>query len=93
MAGPPPERFVPADVVGAVVVPELRGAARSVAEFYLTAQDFPGTSDLSSLRASLSAQLGFDPLDLGALRDAGIDPRRGMAIGLPAANGAGGRPA
>jgi hypothetical protein len=91
-AGPPPERFVPADVAAAIVVPELRGAARSVAEFYLTAQDFPGTSELPSLRASLSAQLGFDPLDLGALRDAGIDTRRGMAIGLPAAGG-GDRPA
>lgn len=83
-AGPPPERFVPADVAAAVVVPELRGAARSIAEFYLTAQDFPGTSDLPSLRASLSAQLGFDPLDLGALREAGIDPRGGLAIGFPA---------
>lgn len=92
-AGPPPERFVPADVGGAIVVPELRGAARSVAEFYLTAQDFPGTSELPSLRASVSAQLGFDPLDLGALRDAGIDTRRGMAIGLPAAGGGEGRPA
>lgn len=79
-AGPPPERFVPADVTAAVLVPELRGAARLLAEFYSTARDFPGTSELPSLRASLSAQLGFDPLDLGALRDAGIDPRGGMAL-------------
>ncbi|HSM91480.1 MAG TPA: hypothetical protein VLT47_01265, partial [Anaeromyxobacteraceae bacterium] len=89
-AGPPPERWVAAGVTAAIVVPELRGAARSGAEFYLTAQDFPGTSDLPSLRASISAQLGFDPLDLGALRDAGIDTRRGMAIGFPAEPATGG---
>jgi hypothetical protein len=82
--GPPPERHVPADVVAAVVVPELRGAARSLGAFYATARDFPGTSDLPGLRASLSAQLGFDPLDTAALRDAGIDPRGGMAIAWPA---------
>jgi hypothetical protein len=88
-AGPPPERFVPADVAAAVIVPELRGAARSLGEFYATAQDFPGTSDLPGLRASLSAQLGFDPLDLGALREAGIDPRGGLALAWPAGGGAG----
>lgn len=89
-SGPPPERYVPADVVAAVVVPELRSATRSLGEFYAIARDFPGTSDLPGLRASLSAQLGFDPLDLDALRDAGIDPRGGLALGWPAA-AAGGR--
>lgn len=78
--GPPPERHVPADVVAALIVPELRGAARSLAEFYATAQDFPGTAGLPGLRASLSSQLGFDPLDTAALRDAGLDPRGGLAI-------------
>jgi hypothetical protein len=94
-AGPPPERFVPADVTAAVVVPELRSAARSLAELYSTARGFPGTGGLPSLRASLSAQLGFDPLDLRALRDAGIDPRGGMAVALlrPASRGDAGRPA
>lgn len=82
--GPPPERFVAADVMAAVVVPRIQGAARDLAAFYATAEDFPGTSQLPSLRASLSAQLGFDPLDLGALRDAGIDPRGGLAIAFPA---------
>jgi hypothetical protein len=88
-AGPPPERFVPADALAAAVVPEIRGAVRSLAEFYATAEDFPGTSDLPSLRASLSAQLGFDPFNLAALREAGIDARRGMAVFLDPDVGAG----
>lgn len=89
-AGPPPERLVPADAVGAVIVPDLRSAARSLTELYAIARDFPGTADLPGLRASLSAQLGFDPLDLNALRDAGIDPRGGLALAwLPAAATAG----
>jgi hypothetical protein len=94
-AGPPPERFVPGDVAAAVIVPELRSAARSLGELYSIANDFPGTSDLPGLRASLSAQVGFDPLDLSALRDAGIDPRGGMALAWPppATDRAGGRPA
>ena len=78
--GPPPERHVPAGIAAAVVVPELRGAARSLGEFYATARDFPGTGDLPGLRASLASQLGFDPLDTNALRAAGIDPRGGMAV-------------
>lgn len=84
VAGPPPERLLPANVTAAVVVPELGSAARSLEEFYAIAQEFPGTAGLPGLRASLSAQLGFDPLDVRALREAGLDPRGGLAIGWPA---------
>jgi hypothetical protein len=79
-AGPSPERYVPANAVAAILVPEIRSAAGSLAEFYSTASDFPGTSELPALRASLSAQLGFDPFRIGSLREAGIDPRGGLAV-------------
>jgi hypothetical protein len=93
-AGPPPERYVPANAVAAILVPELRGAAGSLAEFYSTASDFPGTSELPALRASLSAQLGFDPFRIGSLREAGIEPRGGLAVAFlspPRASPPGGR--
>lgn len=84
VGGPPPERFLPAAVTAAVVVPELRAAARSLDAFYGIALEFPGTAGLPGLRASLAAQLGLDPLDVRALAEAGLDPGGGLAIGWPA---------
>lgn len=77
--GPPPERFVPAAVRAAVVVPEAGRAAQELADLHATVSGFPGTSDLAAWRGALSAQLGFDPLDPEALADAGVDARGGAA--------------
>lgn len=79
-AGPPPERFVPAAVELALVVPEAGRAARELAALHAAVAGFPGGAELVQSRGTLAAQLGFDPLDPKALRDAGIEPRRGAAI-------------
>lgn len=78
--GAPPERFVPRDAVGAVVVPETGRAARELSALHATVAGFPGAAELATARGTLAAQLGFDPLDPDALADAGIDPRRGAAL-------------
>jgi hypothetical protein len=77
---PPPERFVPADAATAIVLPEVGRAARELAALHETVAGFPGAAELAGLRGSLATQLGFDPLDPGALEDAGFDPRRGAAL-------------
>lgn len=81
-AGPPPERFLPADVRVAVVVPEAGRAARQLAALHATLSEFPGATDLAAARGALAAQLGLDPLDPAGLRDAGVEPRRGAALAL-----------
>ncbi len=78
---PPPERFVPADAATAIVLPDVGRAARELAALHATVAGFPGTAELASLRGTLATQLGFDPLDPGALEEAGFDPRRGAALG------------
>jgi hypothetical protein len=83
----PPERRVPADALGAVVVPDLRAAARALGGFLKSAKDFPGTGDLPELRTTLRDRLGFDPGDAGAIRDAGIDLRGGAALWVPRGGG------
>lgn len=80
--GPAPERFVPASVTAALVVPEARRAARELAELHAAVSAFPGAGGLGGARGALAAQLGFDPLDPDALADAGIDPKRGLAVAL-----------
>ena len=80
--GTPPERWVPADVRLAIVVPEAGRAARELAALHATLSGFPGAGDLATLRGALAAQLGFDPLDPDALADAGLDRRRGAALAL-----------
>jgi hypothetical protein len=89
-AGPPPERYLPADVQAAVVVPEAGRAARQLAALHATLSEFPGATDLAAARGALAAQLGLDPLDPAGLREAGVEPRRGAALALlarPAAPG------
>jgi hypothetical protein len=68
--------------VGVIVVPELRRAARELATLEDVASAFPGSAQVPELRRSLTAQLGFDVLDPDGLSGAGIDPRRGLAVGL-----------
>jgi hypothetical protein len=77
---PPPERFVPADAATAIVLPDAGRAARELAALHDTVAGFPGTAELASLRGTLATQLGFDPLDPGALQEAGFDPKRGAAL-------------
>lgn len=78
--GAPPERFVPRDAAGALVVPEAGRAARELSALHATVAGFPGAAELAGARGTLAAQLGFDPLDPEALADAGLDPRRGAAV-------------
>ncbi|BDG02711.1 hypothetical protein [Anaeromyxobacter oryzae] len=79
-AGPPPERFLPAKVDAAVIVPEAGRAARELAALHATIAGFPGAPELVQARGALTAQLGFDPLDPDALEGAGVEPRRGAAV-------------
>jgi hypothetical protein len=91
--GPPPERFVPANATAVVIVPETGRAARELAALVETVSGFPGAGGLTTARGALTSQLGFDPLDASALRDAGLEARRGAALallpqeGAPAARG------
>lgn len=79
-AGPPPERWLPADGSAAVVVPELGLAARELGAVYRTAVTVPAAAALVEAYAAVKGQLGFDPLDPKGLRDAGLDPARGAAL-------------
>ncbi|MBK9516396.1 MAG: hypothetical protein IPO09_03385 [Anaeromyxobacter sp.] len=79
-SSPPPERWVPASATGALLVPRLDEASRQAAALYATLSDLPGGEELRGLRAGLSVQLGFDPLDPAALAGAGLDPARGLAV-------------
>lgn len=87
--GPPPERFVPADALAAVIVPRLDAAAPQLAALLETSGAFPGAGGLADARAAATTQLGFDPLDRKALAGAGIDPARGAALALRARPGGG----
>src|SRR5512138_3958489 len=59
---------------------EAGRAARELAALHATVSGFPGASELAAFRGNLASQLGFDPLDPEALRDAGFDPGRGAAL-------------
>lgn len=91
-AAPPPERWLPADVRAAVVVPEVGRAGSQLAALHATLSAFPGTADLAGARGALAAQLGFDPLDPKGLREAGLDARRGAAVAALARPAAPGSP-
>lgn len=81
-SGPPPERFLAARTEVAIVIPELRRASKDVARLQDTAATFPGTGSVRQVRGMLASQLGFDPLDPDALAEAGIEPARGLAVGI-----------
>jgi hypothetical protein len=78
--GAPPERFVSARSGWTLVVHDLRRASKELGSLHDTAATLPGMGALRQSRGALTSQLGFDPLDPGALADAGIDPARGLAI-------------
>lgn len=86
--GAPPERFLPATSGGVVVVPELRRAAQELGALQELAAAFPGSAQLPELRRSLAAQLGVDLLDPEGLAKVGIDPKRGLAVGVEPGAGA-----
>ncbi len=93
-AAPPPERWVPASAVGALLVPRLDEASRQAAALHATLAGMPGAEELQGLRAALQAQLSFDPLDPASLAGAGLDPARGLAAAelAPAAGQEAGAP-
>ncbi|HET9595278.1 MAG TPA: hypothetical protein VFP65_06845, partial [Anaeromyxobacteraceae bacterium] len=84
-AGPPPERFLPAAVAGALLVPRLDAAQDALRPAVRTALTFPALADLSDTLASLGAQIGFDPLDARGAAQAGLDPSRGAALAFDGA--------
>jgi hypothetical protein len=47
-----------------------------------SAATFPGLGSVRQLRAKLKSQLGFDPFDPDALAEAGLEPARGLAVGI-----------
>jgi hypothetical protein len=79
-AGPPPERWLPADGSAAVVVPQLGQAANHLGAVYQTAVTVPAAAALADAYLAVKGQLGFDPLDPKGLKDAGLDPGRGAAL-------------
>src|SRR5512140_851351 len=79
---PAPERFVGADAAAVVVVPSLEALSQQGSEVLASAATFPGGQALQDGRAVLQARLGFDPFDPASLSGAGLDPKRGAAVGL-----------
>lgn len=79
-AHPPPERWLPATVSAAVVVPALGQAARQLGAVYGTLATVPAAAAIADAYAALKAQLGFDPLDPRGLEEAGLDPAGGAAV-------------
>jgi hypothetical protein len=77
-----PERFLAADDAGAVIVPSLEELSRQGADVLATAATFPGGDHLLDARGVLQARLGFDPFDAASVAGAGLDAKRGAAIGL-----------
>lgn len=83
---PPPERFLDRRTAAVAVTPSLEAFARQSAEVLALAGSFPGGQALEELRAVTVARLGVDLLDPDALVEAGLDPRRGAAVGLDLPN-------
>jgi hypothetical protein len=78
-AAAPPERWLPDDARGALVLPKLGEAASQLSALLHTALSVPAAAGLSEPWAALRTQLGFDPLDPAGLAGAGLDPERGAA--------------
>jgi hypothetical protein len=81
-AGPPPERWLPAEGSAAVVVPGLGEAARQLGAVYRTVATVPAATALADAWAAVKLQVGFDPLEPRGLEEAGLDPAGGAAVSL-----------
>jgi hypothetical protein len=79
-AGPPPERWLPAQGSAAVVIPGLGEAARQLGAVYRTVAMVPAAAALADVHSGLKGQLGFDPLEPRGLEEAGLDPAGGAAL-------------
>lgn len=79
---PPTERFIAPDVAMAVVFPSLDSFARQTADVLDTAATFPGGQQIDDFRAVAKSRVGFDLFDAKSMAQAGVDPKRGMAVGL-----------
>lgn len=77
---PPPERWLPGDASLAVLIPRLRLAQEQAAPLLRTVLSFPAAADQGERVAAVRGQLGLDPLDPGALVEAGLDPERGAGL-------------
>src|SRR5919206_3639699 len=84
-APPAPERFLPGSASWALLVPRLRTAQEQAAPLLRTVASFPAAADASESLAAVRGQLGFDPLDPGALAGAGLDAEGGAGVAQPAA--------
>lgn len=78
----PPERFLEPRTGIAVVVPSLQTFGQQARDVLDTAESFPHGRTIGDLRALAKGRLGFDPLDAKGLEGAGIDPKRGLAVGV-----------
>src|SRR5512143_1270188 len=79
-AGPPPERWLPAEGSAAVVAPALGQAARQLGAVQRTLATVPAAAAVAD--AAVKGQLGFDPLDARGLEEAGLDPAGGAALSV-----------
>jgi hypothetical protein len=77
-----PERWLPGDARGAVVLPQLGEAALQLGALLRTALTIPAAGGLSEPWAAVKIQLGFDPLDPEGLAGAGLDTDRPAAAAM-----------
>lgn len=85
-AGPPADRWVPAQAPAVVLVPKVAEAARQAAALHATLASLPGQYELQALRGAISAQLSVDPFEPASLTAAGLDVEGGAALAeLPGA--------
>src|SRR5512147_2067895 len=83
-ASAPPERWLPGDARGALVLPRLGEAASQLSALLRTALAVPAAQGLAEPWNALRQQLGFDPLDPAGLSGVGLDPERGAAAAATA---------
>jgi hypothetical protein len=77
------ERFVPADADMVILVRSLEALSVQGKALLDAAGRFPGVGDeVLDARAVVTRRLGFDPLDLAAVKAAGLDPKRGAVLHL-----------
>lgn len=77
---PPAERYVAPDAAVAMVVPTLELFARQSSDVLSAAATFPFGTTVTDTRSVIRGRLGFDPFDAASMAEAGLDPKRGLAL-------------
>jgi hypothetical protein len=79
----PPLEYIPAEAEMAVVIPSLEAFAAQGKALFEVAASFPGAGPkLREGRNFLLGTLGFDLLDVAAVRNAGLDPKGSALVYL-----------